>query len=33
MRQAKPGRRAVYLSNDFEDSNRIDFDVEADSGA
>ena len=24
---AKAGRRAVYLSNDFGDSNRIDFDV------
>jgi hypothetical protein len=33
MRQAKAGRRAVYFSNDFEDSNWIDFDVEADSDA
>lgn len=24
---AKPGRRAVYLSNDFGDSNRVDFEV------
>jgi hypothetical protein len=30
---AQAGRRAVYVSNDFGDSNRIDFDGEADSGA
>jgi len=26
---AESGRHAVHLSNDFSDSNRIDFEVEA----
>jgi polysaccharide pyruvyl transferase CsaB len=28
----KAGRRSIYLSNDFGDSNRIDFEVQPDSG-